>query len=318
MSDGIYLYLDLNVFDRLEKAEQLEGSEKELYMSLLGLIEKTSVHVPYSNAHINDLFRGYQKNSKYIQGHLKSLQRLTGDLCICQYWNQPQVTWHFKDVFEFFNEKVEEWEFDAETLEQLYINVGLPTSILKVFETIPLDESWGLGYTYDPLFEIMFPRSRHVRNMYALMEDLYGFQTKLKSDYALYKRFKKHLIQSVNKLKNNKEYMQSIKENFKDLPKHLEMEDFLELYSPKDSQLENKEYAKILDVYYKHDLKGYKSDSNYNSMFDDSLHTFYAAHCDYFITNDDRCLYKAVMTYERLKIKTKVLKSSDFLKMMKA
>ena len=47
-------------------------------------------------------------------------------------------------------------------------------------------------------------------------------------------------------------------------------------------------------------------------MFDDSLHTFYGAHCDFFITNDDRCKYKAEKTYERLKIKTSVIKAYEY------
>lgn len=55
----------------------------------------------------------------------------------------------------------------------------------------------------------------------------------------------------------------------------------------------------------------YKSDANFNNMFDDGLHTFSASHCDVFITNDDRCKYKAEKTFEKLKIKTLVLKSNE-------
>lgn len=50
-------------------------------------------------------------------------------------------------------------------------------------------------------------------------------------------------------------------------------------------------------------IKGYKSDANFNNMFDDGLHTFYASHCDVFITNDVRCKYKAEQTFEKLNIK---------------
>ena len=46
-------------------------------------------------------------------------------------------------------------------------------------------------------------------------------------------------------------------------------------------------------------------------MFDDSLHTFYGAQCDYFVTNDNRCKYKAEKTYERLKIKTIAIKANE-------
>lgn len=307
----MYVYLDLNIFDRLEKLDQIQGADKLPYSELLNLIINEKIIVPYSNAHINDLFRGYQKNPNYIDGHLNNLKFLTKDLCICQYWNRNEVTWHYKNVFDFFEEKKAECEFEAESLVQLYENVGLPASLIEMFKIVPLDKSWKLGYSIDPMFEIMFPRSKYENNMYAVMEDIYGFQVKLKSDYTLYKKFKSYLIKSVHKLKNNKEYMKSIRENFKDLPKHLEMEDFLEIHAPENNQLNNKVYSEILDVFFKHDLKGYKTDANYNNMFDDGLHTFYAAHCNFFITNDDRCLYKAKKTFERLKISTKVIKSSE-------
>ena len=46
-------------------------------------------------------------------------------------------------------------------------------------------------------------------------------------------------------------------------------------------------------------------------LFDDALHTFYAAHFDFFITNDDRCKYKAEKTFEKLKVKTEVIKINE-------
>ena len=46
-------------------------------------------------------------------------------------------------------------------------------------------------------------------------------------------------------------------------------------------------------------------------MFDDSMHTFYGAHCDYFVTNDDRCKYKAEQTFKKLKINTVVIKADE-------
>lgn len=306
----MYVYLDLNIFDRLEKISVLKENEKPFYQDLINLIESGEIITPYSNAHLNDLFRGYQKNPNYIDGHLKNIEKLSNNLCICQYWNYSNVTWHYRNIFEFFNEKKEEWDLEADSLWELLESVGLPTFQLQLYKSVPLDKNWKKGYT-DPMFGIMFPRSKKENSAYALIEDIYGFQHKLKTDYSLYKKFKTYLIHNINKLKNNKEYLKSVRENFKDLPKHLEMEDILNIHEPKNDQLNNKEYSKVLDLFFKTDLKGYKTDANYNNMFDDSLHTFYAAHCDFFITNDDRCLYKASKTYERLKIRTKVMKANE-------
>ncbi|MCC5937541.1 MAG: hypothetical protein JJU34_09675 [Lunatimonas sp.] len=309
------VYLDLNIFDRIEKKDKLSEIEKELYSELYNLITEGKIAVPYSNAHLNDLFRGFQKNPNYIEGHIENIERLTRNLCICQYWGRKEITWHFREIREFFNEKQSEWEFEASSFLDLinFEDFG-DLNPLEMFKLIPLPIEWKLAYSQDPMFGIMYPKSRTENNYLALMEDIYDFQSKLKSDYSLYKTFKAYLIRSMSKLQSNKEMLKTIQSNFKDLPKHLDIFEISNLYEPKSS--ENPIYQKVVETFYKYDLKGYKSDGNFNNMFDDSLHTFYAAHCEFFITNDDRCKYKAEKTYERLGLETVVIKADqlDILK----
>jgi hypothetical protein len=307
------VYFDLNIFDRIEKKDRLTDLEKDIYNNLESLVIENKIDVPYSNAHLNDLYRGYEKNPEYVNGHLETISRLTKNLCLCQYWNQPLATWHMRDVFEFFEEKKEDREFESETFEELLSKNNLPNAAL-MYKLVPLDKNWKLAYSQDPMFGIMFPKSRIENNGYALIQDIYEFQHRLKTDYALYKNFKSYLAKSVLKLNNSQAYIKSIRENFKDLPKHLEIEHLSDLYAPKETVLKNKNYSNVLDIFYKLDLKGYKTDANFNNMFDDSLHTFYASHCDFFVTNDDRCKYKAEQTFEKLKIKTIVIKAHEYQK----
>lgn len=77
------IYLDWNVFDRIEKIDRLNDEEKQIYLRLESILGDESIHVPYSNAHLRDLLRGYKKNPKYIKGHLEIIERLTNNLCIC-------------------------------------------------------------------------------------------------------------------------------------------------------------------------------------------------------------------------------------------
>jgi hypothetical protein len=305
------IYFDLNIFDRIEKKENLEENERNLYTKWENLVLSGQIVVPYSNAHLNDLFRGFQKNPNYIDGHLDNIERLTKNLCICQYWGNKNTVWHFREIREFFNEKNTEWEFEPNSFDELFdSDLGIPNPLL-LYKMIPLPKEWKLGYQQDPMFGIMYPKSKTENNMYALMEDIFNFQSRLKSDFSLYKSFKANLMRSINKLKNNKEMLKAIKQNFKDLPKHLDIFEISDLYGPKSKTSENVNYSKLIETFYKYDLKGYKTDGNFNNMFDDSLHTFYGAHCDYFVTNDDRCKYKAEKTYERLKINTIVIKANE-------
>lgn len=303
-------YIDLNIFDRLEKIDKLPDSEKENYQTLFSLLKDKKLTTAYSNAHLNDLFRGFQKNPDYIDGHLNNIKELTNSLCICQYWGEKSASWHFRDIFEFFNEKVEEWEFYPNTYDDLFADEPLMKSALELYKNILLPDDFRKGYV-ESMFGIMFPLSKIHNNYYALQSDIYNFQSRLKSDYGLYKSFKTYLLTSLNKLKNRKELISSVNSNFKDLPKHLELTDIFDAYTPDNKTSDNVMYSKIIDTFFKFDLAGYKTDGHFNNMFDDALHTFYGAHFDYFITNDERCNYKAVRTYERLKIKTKVIKIDE-------
>ena len=122
---------------------------------------------------------------------------------------------------------------------------------------------------------------------------------------------------NISTLKGNKDVVNYIRKN-DEQPKHLkpDFSSIIDRFKPnfEIKENDNELYYKVVETFYKYDLEGYKTDSNFNNMFDDGLHTFYAAHCDVFITNDDRCKYKAEKTYEKLHIKTLVIKSNEIEK----
>lgn len=184
------VYLDLNIFDKIEKKENLVDNEKEIYKNIEELILNKKVTVPYSNAHLNDLFRGFQKNRNYIDGHLSIIQRLTNNLCICQYWGQNTTTWHYRNIYDFFAHKKDEWEFEPSSFLEMFSDNDLDMpNPLELYKLIPLPPAFKEGYK-DPMFALMYPKSRIQNNQLALMEDIYDFQSRLKSDYSLYKSFK--------------------------------------------------------------------------------------------------------------------------------
>lgn len=303
-------YIDLNIFDRIEKKDKLGQPDKEFYQTLNNLLTDKKITTAYSNAHLNDLFRGYQKNPAFIEGHLANIKSFTNNLCICQYWGEKVVKWHYRDINEFFLEKVGEWEFEPNSYDELFKDYPLMQQTIELYKLIPLPPEFKKGYV-DPMFGIMFPLSKIHNNQYALHSDIYNFQLRLKSDFGLYKSFRTYLLTSLNKIRNNKELIKSLTRGFKDLPKHLELSDIFDAYTPNNKTSENSLYSKVIEVFFKYDLTGYKSDGHFNNMFDDALHSFYAAHFDFFITNDDRCKYKAEKTYDKLKLTTRVLKIDE-------
>jgi len=310
-----YVYLDWNVFDRIEKAGNLPPSDREIFKQIESLITSNSIITPYSNAHINDLIRGYNNNPTFIPKHLETLKRLTNNLCIVQYWGHNLTTWHIRDVKDFFYLALEDVETTAKSFKDLinWDQTGLSISMFDSLRSTPVPSHFKDIYRAHPIFSAMFPRTKTEMNLLAMCEDLFEFYQTAKKDYSLFKSLRTFVNQSRAKLKKQENMFTEIDKLTSGIPTHLNFDAAWEQYSPKTKTSDNPVYQKITDTYYKIDFKGFKSDEKFSNLIDDSLHVFYGAHCDFFVTIDDKCLYKAIQTYTQLKIKTKALKPKEYL-----
>jgi hypothetical protein len=309
-----YVYLDWNVFDRIEKKAKLNEADKFIFDKIEELINNKIIICPYSNAHISDLIRGYYKNAEYTPKHLDTLKRLTENLCIVQYWGKDQVTWHFRDINEFFNSCLD--ETFSPTFEGLTEDdeTGLMKMQLDLLKLQPVHPNMKEAYKNNSIFNLMFPRTKIEMNHYAMCEDLYDFYMNMNKDYSLYKSLRTYVNQTKAKVKKESGLLTKMEKQIVSPPKYLNFDEMLEEYMPKTKVSDNKQHQRITDTYVKIDLKGYKSDDRFSNMIDDSLHVFYAAHCDFFITIDDKCHYKAAETYHKLGLVTKALKPEEFVK----
>jgi len=317
----MYVYLDWNIFNQIEKRDSLPEGERLVYAKLYNDIIAKKIICPYSNAHLNDLIRGYKKNPLYIEGHISIITELTNALCICQYWKQNKPVWHSRSVKEFFDSAIEEKEFEKESFDDLLNEkyelsdtvVISPLAIMKpLLKMKPVSIEFKQIYQADPIFSIIFPRTRTEMTEYALCCDLYNFSILLNKDFSLYKSLRKFLIQTLNKYRQNSQFIKTINKLNPDVPMYLNMDQLFEQVAIKDSPGISSAYDKFFDTFFKFDLKGYKSDGQFPNMIDDALHSYYAGHCEYFITNDARCQYKAEKTFERLKIPTKAITAKEF------
>ena len=111
--------------------------------------------------------------------------------------------WHYRDIFEFFQEKAKEWEFEPNSYDELFKDDPLMQSVLNSYKLVPLPAEFKKGYI-EPMFGVMFPLSKTHYTQYALQADIYNFQSRLKSDFGLYKAFKVYLLTSLNKIKNKR------------------------------------------------------------------------------------------------------------------
>ena len=311
----IFVYLDWNIFDKIEKASQLETEERLIYSQIENLILENKIIVPYSNAHINDLVRGYIKNPDFIPQHLTTLRRLTNNLCIVQYWGQKQILWHNRDVDEFFYSAIDDVETSFTSFTDLLKvdETGLMESTYNFMKRIPVPNNFKEIYKVNPIFSAIYPRTKIEMTMFALCEDIFDFSHNAKKDYNLYKSLRSFVNQSRAKLKKQDKMFKELDKSMSGVPTHLVFDEMWEKQAAKSKTSDNPACQRVTNTYFRIDFKGYKSDERFSNMIDDALHVFYGAHCDYFLTLDDKCHYKASETYHHLGIMTEALKPIDFL-----
>ena len=320
----IYAYLDWNVFNRIEKnGSENDILQKDIYSSIESAIQKGTIISPYSNAHMNDLHRGFLKNPDFIEGHLSTIERLTKNLCIVQYWGEKEAKWHYRDPREFFNSTVEEIDQTAESFSQLLTRFDDPLITVlgklknEILRMQPVDKKFKDIYRVDPVFNLIYPRTKIEMNMLAMCEDLYDFSFRIKRDFTLYKTFRKFLIQFRMKYPQYQKLLQKFQTDIIGSPKHLSWDELWDQARPAYKESSNPVYDKIINLFTSTDLKGYRQDERFANLIDDALHTFYGAHCQYFVTIDDRCYDKAKLVYQKLKIPTLIMKPEEFINSIK-
>jgi hypothetical protein len=307
----ITVYLDWNVFNKLEKVSELDESEKYVFVKLGELISNGTILCPYSNAHISDLHRGYLKNPNFIKGHITTLERFTGKLCLVQYWGAKEVKWHYRSPGEFLQSTIDESSQTGESFSSLQKMEGEPVlnSLVDLrnstMKQIKIPDSFTKIYEVDPFFSYMYPRTKIEMNQLALCEDLFAFSHRIKSDYVFYKNYRKLLSQFKAKYPQIRQTIIKAESTLTAQPKHISWDDQWDEIDL-GYKSSNPTFDKIFDLFTKTDLKGYRQDERFANLIDDALHTFYGAHCDYFITLDSRCFDKAVKIYQKLNIQTKV------------
>lgn len=316
------VYLDLNVFDDLEKKEQSSEEVKKMYDTLDRFLSDPSVNVPYSNAHLNDLIRGYKKNPSFMEGHLSTIEKYTSNLLICQYWKKPHPIWQIRPVREFFQAALKDQELILETWDDMLkhdfglVNpIALQTSLYKF---IPVPIEFKKIYQEDPIFGIIYPLTRSQMNLAALGADLYNFSVQITRDFSLYKSLRRFLLQSIQKYRLNANLVTSVNKLSPGIPDYLQIEKWFEELRPKSETGIMSSFDRFFETFFRFDISGYKSDARFPNMIDDALHTYYAAHCDVFLSKDERCRAKAIKTYERLKVSTRVYDPLAFLESIKS
>ena len=317
----IFVYLDWNIFNKIEKLESLIDDEQKTYGFIKDQLLHEKIVTPYSNAHINDLARGYAKNSDYTEEHLNTITTLTNNVCMVQYWGEQKVKWHYRYPKEFLESTVEEGEITATSFsELLYLeDEPLINALWDIQKRLlgmqPVNPAFRQIYSVDPIFNALYPKTKIDMNMLSLCEDIFNFSSRIKTDFVLYRHFQKYLTHLRIKFPQYQKLYAKAQQKVIGLPEYLTWDRLVDhAVAQFTYKSPNAAYDRIFNLFTTFDLKGYSSDERFTNLIDDALHTFYAAHCHYFVTIDKRCSLKAKKVYEQLKLPCKVVSPLELIR----
>lgn len=326
----IRIYLDWNVITTLRQIENLTNNDDvATFRTLFNVINsaRDKLIIPYSNGHLNDLLKNYKKGERErVEQSLKFISLLTQDVCLTQYWNEETAKWHYRSPEEYFESLIEENGVNTTSLESIlepFKEFGLD-GFFEMFKLLPHNINFEQLEQHSPVFSRMFKHSKIDNSMYALMQDILNLTNEMKTNPVVYNELRSVFKNAIPLDKNIHNVDNVIEILDKTMPKTMLNKSFTELYqdSTKTETSKNKDFSKIIGTFMQLDFVGYGSDkltdkNQYENLFNDALHCFYGAHCDFFITADKKTYKKTKAVYQSEDILTQVMKPVEFIEYIK-
>ena len=310
------IYLDSNIYRYLKKDPEARLLDLQKYIK-----ENDQIHVFFSSAHLFDLGRD-KTDHKFDDLHF--MEQFTGHNYIHLDRNDEFVLTTVATPSEAFNRIIPDPflspEFQ-ETLDILNGNIEDPElkSIMQKTMNLPLDLSFLMSQDPETKESLnnFFP---DLKECSTIGDFTAGMLKKFQGFHSDPKLWRKAIKSSQDSLKLKQNYnidLNTINFNqeLKNTPLATTFVDFVKtiegFQNPKGNQ---KEHNFHITAYNALNILGLDSERkiNFASSLDDAEHSFYAAHCDYFIVEDKQLRMKSKVLYNLLGIDTKVLSLKEF------
>ncbi len=327
----IRIYLDWNVITNLRKTENLTNNDDVItFQTLINVINsaRDKLIIPYSNGHLNDLLKSYKKGERErVEQSLKFISLLTQDVCLAQYWNEEIAKWHYRNPKEYFASLIEEGNgvdtISFESILEPLKEFGLD-KMLDMFKLLPHNINFEQLEQHNSSFLSFFKRAKTENSMYVVMQDFIDLMNEMKTYPVIYNKLRSVFKTSITLDQNIHNVDNVIEMLDKIMLKTMLNKSFTELYQDNTiiETSKNKDYSKIIGTFMQLDFVGYGSEkltdkNQYDNLFNDALHCFYGAHCDFFITADKKTYKKTKAVYQNENILTQVFKPTEFIKYLK-
>lgn len=324
----IRIYLDWNVFSNLKKIENNKFSQ------LNSLFEKNKERflIQYTNAHIEDLKKSVKTGivNSYLTDDINTLSKTTNNHYF--YWNQKNEDIEpllidpnsfFEDLESLSNQNNFDMSNLFDNLIKSFDEIGfgsLGESFKNLIQSIPIN-----NLTNIEQFNKAFNIDTEILNFWDYLNVIAKKLGELLTDKESFLQLRSNVQNNGFDITNKSNewdedaVFDNIDEVFKSLGINQTLLEMSDLVVEQTKKGKVTKYDRFTNLYMLLDLIGYKSDKldkPSNTMLNittDSMHSFYGAYCDYFITDDKYLLKKSKAIYSKLNISTQVLKPDEFI-----
>lgn len=310
------VYLDWGVVSNLKKPEYADIRE-------FLITHKQDLFFVYSSAHFEDAMRS-DGDERLLQD-IQTLECLVDNHLLC--YNQKEKTAHpyLATPSEYYQahkgQNLDRVPNFSELVSSVDKDVPLVGGMLKAILDIPIpipEEARS-----QKLFGMMLPDLPDIPSFGDVIDSGVVFVNKMLSDKDFYKSYRSSIRASGFCLNPNSgnwkanEVVPNISARMKELGLDKSFDDFVLMgFADKDK---DDGFQYFMTAYSILDLIGYKSDklpkatNAMNSVNTDAQHAYFAAFCDYLITQDSTLASKAQALYHEFGISTKVISLQEVI-----
>jgi len=322
----IRVYFDWNIFSGLNQIID----DTQPFESIRTIIENYGDRLlfPYSPAHISDLKRSYKKSDKgqkLTLRDLKFLGEITQGNALYEDHSKRRAFPGIRDPLDYFEEDIKDNLLDDFDIDKIFTGIDDPEIAAQGQRLLDQMKSIPSG--------IDFLQIKKLPDQYVKLKDLFENGEMEDSYYNYLKVISKIVTNSTefsDVYKNARNYSIDQMKLETDTSRWGNPFDYLEKALPglgiKQSLSEfvesslnllklgdNPTRFETFNYYYMLlDAFGFNRDSTLPNLVDDSMHAYYGAYCDLFVTNDKRAYRKTKAVYNQLNIGTIVCTADEF------
>lgn len=318
----IRLYLDWNVISSLKRAE---FADVKKFIN----DNKDCFEFVYTPAHFTDLMKSYNPDNKYFDEDLDMLDYLANKHLLR--WNGNSVECLLVTPKEYFI-KEKENVLNISNMNEMFDMINeqcgeyglerLGTTLKDLLQLVPI--STDFHQIGDAVIKKLLPNLTEEASLWDLLQESSILIPKILQDGQFYKDIRAAIGEQGFKLEANSgnwSYDTVIKniDNFlANIGSGMKYIDYINLIL-RNVKKPISQYEYYMAAYLALDMIGYKVDKlpkktdNMQNITTDSEHSFYAAHCDYFVAMDKKLIHKSKVLYNEFNISTKIIELSELI-----